>query len=295
LNKQGLWYAFGAYGLWGLLPVYWKLLQAVPAFEILLHRMVWSLLFLSLLLWASGRWRGLWTALGNRRTVAIYAAAATLLSVNWWLYIWAVNSGFIVETSLGYFINPLVSVALGVVFFKERLRRLQWLAIGLAAFGVGYLTIVYGRPPWISLALALSFALYGSLKKIAPLGASEGLAIETALMSAPALVLLVSWQIAGTASLGAERLSTDLLLIGSGAVTALPLLFFGAAARRLPLSMIGIMQYGAPTIQFLLGVLVYGEPFDSRRLVGFSFIWLALALFTADGLLRRRTRPAPGG
>lgn len=288
MNRQGFWYAFGAYGLWGLLPIYWKLLQAVPAFEILLHRMVWSLLFLALLLYATGRWRGLRASLRDRRTLWIYGAAAILLTGNWWIYIWAVNSGFIVETSLGYFINPLVNVVLGVVFFKERLRKLQWLAIGLAALGVGYLTLVYGRPPWISLALAFSFALYGTLKKIAPLGASEGLTLETALMSVPALAVLTQWQIAGTASLGSSGLSTDLLLIGSGVATAIPLLLFGAAARRLPLSMVGLMQYIAPTIQFLLGVWVYAEPFDLQRLLGFACIWLALAVMTVEGLRERR-------
>ncbi len=295
LDGPGLWYALGAYVLWGLLPVYWKSLQAVPAFEILLHRMVWSLLFLALVLLASGRWRGLGAALAAKRTLAIYAAAAILLSGNWWLYIWAVNAGYIVETSLGYFINPLVSVLLGVILFKERLRLGQWTAIALAALGVAFLTFVYGQPPWISLALAFSFAFYAVLKKIAPLGAAQGLALETALMSLPAAALLLHWQASGSASFGSLGAGTDLLLIGAGATTALPLVFFAAAARRLPLSTIGVMQYIAPTLQFLLGVLVYDEPFDARRLVGFTAIWVALAVFTGEGLWfrKRAVRPIP--
>jgi chloramphenicol-sensitive protein RarD len=284
LNRQGLWYALGAYGLWGLLPVYWKLLQEVPAAEILLHRMVWSLIFLGVVLWAAKRWQWAREALSSRRTLAIYGIAALLLAGNWWVYIWAVNAGYIIETSLGYFINPLVNVALGVVLFKEKLRRGQWVAVALAAVGVSYLAAVYGRPPWIALALAFSFAIYAALKKVAPLGAAEGLTLETALMFLPAMAVLIYWQATGTASFGALGRQVDLLLLGSGVATALPLLFFAAAALRLPLSMIGLMQYLAPTIQFLLGVFVYDEPFDSQRLIGFTFIWVALAVFTAEGL-----------
>ncbi len=288
MNSKGLGYALAAYGVWGLLPIYWKQLQAVPALEILLHRMVWSLFFLVVLVWVAGRWGRLRAALSDRRTLGLYAAAALLLSANWWTYIWAVNAGFIVETSLGYFINPLVNVALGVVFFRERLPAGQWAAIGLATVGVGYLTWAYGQPPWISLVLAFSFASYGALKKIAPLGAAEGLALETALMSAPAFALLIYWQASGVASFAARGAAVDLLLVGAGAATALPLVWFGAAARRLPLSIVGVMQYIAPTVQFLIGVLIYGEAFDTDRRIGFSIIWLALALFTAEGLRRRR-------
>ena len=291
-DTKGLWYALGAYGLWGLLPIYWKLLLPVPALEILLHRMVWSLVFLALLLWVNRRWQELRTVLAERRTLALYAAAALLLSANWWIYIWAVNAGFIVETSLGYFINPLVNVVLGVILFRERLRRGQWAAIALAAAGVAYLTWAYGQPPWISLALAFSFACYGVLKKVAPLGASAGLTLETALMSAPAVAVLLYWQARGSASFGALGPGTDLLLVGAGAATAVPLVFFGAAARRLPLSIVGIMQYIAPTLQFLIGVWIYDEPFGLERLIGFSMIWLALALFTAEGLWSRRRAPA---
>ncbi len=289
---RGLWYAFGAYGLWGLLPIYWKWLQVVPAFEILLHRMVWSLLFLLAMVYAAGRWQGLRESVGNRRTLALYAAAALLLSGNWWLYIWAVNAGFIVETSLGYFVNPLVNVVLGVIIFRERLRPGQWTAILLAAAGVAFLTWVYGQPPWISLGLAFSFAFYGVIKKIAPLGASEGLTLETALMSVPASAVLVYWWTTGTGSFGSLGPRIDLLLVGAGATTALPLVWFAAAARRLPLSIVGVMQYIAPTVQFLIGVLLYGEPFDLHRLVGFAIIWTALVLFTAEGVWARGRLPA---
>lgn len=288
VDSRGLGFALGAYGLWGLLPIYWKLLVEVPAFEILLHRMVWSLVFLAVLLMFSGRWRGLRQAWSEPRTRWIYLAAALLITVNWWLYIWAVNSGHIVETSLGYFINPLVNVFLGVVLFREQLRRGQWVAIGLAASGVAYLTFSYGQLPWISLTLAFSFAIYAVLKKVAPLAAIEGMTTETALMLLPALAVLVYWQVTGSASFANLSLGTDALLIGSGAATALPLILFAAAARRLPLAVIGIMQYLAPTMQFLLGVLVYGEPFDQRRLIGFLFIWVALVVFTVDGLVGRQ-------
>ena len=298
VDSRGLWSAFAAYGLWGLLPVYWKFLVQVPALEILLHRMVWSLALLVAILAFTGRLRKPVVALGERRTLAVYTLAALLLSVNWGIYIWAVNHDFIVETSLGYFINPLMSVLLGVLVFRERLRVLQWGAIGLAAVGVAYLTAVYGRLPWISLALAVSFAIYGVLKKVAPLGALDGLTLETALMFLPAMALLVRWQLAGSGSFGHFGAATDLLLVGAGAATTLPLLFFAAAARRLPLTLIGVIQYLAPTLQFLLGVAVYGEPFDRSRLVGFTFIWAALILFTVEGWYagrRRGTVGAPGG
>jgi chloramphenicol-sensitive protein RarD len=196
--------------------------------------MVWSLLFLALVLWAAGRRAWIREALASRRTVAIYSGAAFLLTGNWWIYIWAVNAGFIVETSLGYFINPLVNVAFGVLFFHERLRGGQWVAIALAAAGVAYLTAVYGRPPWISLALAFSFAIYAALKKIAPLGAAEGLTLETAIMSLPAAAILVFWQAAGTASLGNVSRSVDLLLVGSGAATRLRRALRSPAFDRIP-------------------------------------------------------------
>lgn len=281
--RDGLLFALGCYGLWGVLPIYWKQLLAVPAPEILAHRMVWSLGFVLLLLAFKQRWR--WIGQLRRGTVGVYLGAALLLAVNWGLYIWAVNAGFIVETALGYFINPLISVAFGALFLGERLRRGQQVAIGLAAVGVLSLTFAYGRPPWISLTLAVSFATYGLLKKKAPLGALEGLSLETALLCLPALGYLL-W-LGGSGAFGDDPRTTALLTF-SGAATALPLVFFAAALRRLTLSLMGVVQYAAPTTQFLLGVYLYGEPFDAHRLVGFGFIWLGLAVYTAEGLRARQ-------
>ncbi|MEZ4629623.1 MAG: EamA family transporter RarD [Deinococcales bacterium] len=291
--KQGLWYALGAYGLWGFLPIYWKLLSKLPALQILCHRMIWSLVAIVLLLSlrpAQGqkRWQWLKTALANPKVLRIYALAALLLALNWALYIWAVNANFVIETSLGYFINPLMSVFLGVVLYKERLRPGQWLAIVLATLGVIYLTFSYGRLPWIALGLASSFAIYGVLKKQAPLEAGKGLFLETATIFLPALSLILYWQFTGVGAIGRHNLGTDLLLLASGIPTSLPLLFFAAAAKRLPLSMMGIMQYIAPSIQFLLGIFVFKEYFDASRLMGFCIIWLALIVFTSENLLYRR-------
>ncbi|MCG8459317.1 MAG: EamA family transporter RarD, partial [Holophagales bacterium] len=229
---HGLLFAAGAFLVWGLSPIFWKLIDHVPAYQLLAHRVAWSFLIMLALLFHGGHWASLVRILRRPRVLLALAGSTVLITSNWFLYIYSVTTDRILQASLGYFINPLVSVALGVLFFRERLRSVQWLAIALATVGVAYLTWVYGQLPWISLSLAFSFAFYAILKKIAPLGASEGLTLETAIMTVPALVVLASWQAAGTASLGALGLPTDLLLIGSGAATALPLLFFGAAARR---------------------------------------------------------------
>ena len=271
MNK-GILYAIAAYGMWGLLPLYWKALQHVPALEILSHRMTWSLGFVLGLLLVRRRWEWLKTAVSQPRTLLLFTASALLLSVNWFVYIWGVNAGFIVETSLGYFINPLVSVLMGVFFLGEQLRKGQWLAIALAGVGVIYLTVRYGALPWIALTLATSFALYGLIRKTAPLGSLEGLSLETALMFIPALGYLVYLESLGTAAFGhVDGLTTGLLMF-AGAATAVPLLFFAAGARRTRLATIGILQYIAPTLQFLIGVLIYHEPFTADRLVGFGFI-----------------------
>ncbi len=288
-TRQGVWYALGAYGLWGVLPVYWKALQTVPAPEILTHRIAWSFVFLAILTATRGQWAPLRAAL-SRRNLLIYCVAAALLSVNWLLYIWAVNAGRIVETSLGYFINPLLSVLLGVAFLRERLRRAQWLAVSLAAGGVAYLTWQYGSLPWVALALATSFGLYGLMKKTAPLPALQGLTLETALLWLPALAFLAFGEIRGTAALGHAGGRTDLLLVGTGIVTGLPLLLFAAAARKVSLVTLGLLQYLAPSLQLAIGVLVYGEPFGRTRLIGFGVIWGALALYSLEGLWRARRR-----
>lgn len=290
MNK-GMLYAIAAYSMWGLFPLYWKTLQHVPALEILSHRMTWSLGFVLLLLVVRRRWAWLKTAVRTPRTLLLFFASATLLSVNWFVYIWGVNAGFIVETSLGYFINPLVSVLMGVLFLGEQLRRWQWLAIGLAAAGVIYLTIQYGALPWISLTLAGSFALYGLIRKTAPLGSLEGLTLETALMFLPALGYLIYLEAAGTAAFGHVDGLTTLLLGFAGVATAVPLLFFAAGARLIKLATIGILQYIAPTLQFLIGVFIYHEPFTVDRLIGFSFIWLALIIYSGENILFSRRHP----
>jgi chloramphenicol-sensitive protein RarD len=279
-----------AYVLWGLLPVFWKLLDDVPALEILSHRIVWSLALCVFLLVLSKRVGWIGDIRKHPRALFAVAGATILLSFNWGLYIWAVNSGHIVETSLGYFINPLINVALGVLVLKEQLRRPQWIAIATAAIGVLFLSVVYGHPPWISLALGVSFAFYGLLKKQAKLPALEGLTLETALVALPALAFLFSLSLTGESQSSGGGFRQTALLVGAGAATATPLLFFSAAAQRIPLSLLGVLQYIAPSIQFLLGVFAYGEDFDSERLIGFAIIWLALALFAGDAVLFYRRR-----
>jgi len=286
--KKGIWAGISAYVLWGLFPLYWKLLIDVPALEILTHRMVWSLLFVvALLAW---RWDWAWVkpTLSNRRLVLTYTLAALLLSANWGLYIWGVNTGHIVETSLGYFINPLVNVMFGVLFLHEHLRRGQAVAVGLAAIGVTYLAFQYGQLPWIALALAFTFGFYALIKKKASLSALRSMSLETLVMFLPAAGYLISLEAAGTAAFVHAGLPTTLLLLLGGAVTAIPLLLFGIAARRVPLSMIGFMQYIAPTLQFLIGVLIFREPFPPARLVGFAIIWLALAIYSVESLWQAR-------
>jgi chloramphenicol-sensitive protein RarD len=213
--------------------------------------------------------------------------------VNWLVYVWGVNAGFIVETSLGYFINPLISVLLGVLFLRERLRITQWIPVGLAAVGVIYLTVTYGRLPWIALSLAFSFGIYGLVKKLAPLGSLYGLTLETALVFPISLIYLGFVETTGAGAFLHQGLLTDILLIGTGVVTSIPLLMFASAARQIPLTMIGILQYIAPTLQFLIGVYLYHEPFDQSRLVGFSLVWLALIIFWAENYFASRVPVQP--
>ncbi len=225
--------------------------------------------------------------------VVIYAVAAVLLAVNWLTYVWAVNAGFIVETSLGYFINPLLSVLLGVVILRERLRLTQWIPLALAAAGVIYLTVVYGKLPWIALTLAFSFGFYGLLKKLAPLSSLFGLTLETGILLLPALIYLVFEQVRGTGAFLHTGTVSDLLLVGAGIATTIPLLLFASAARQIPLTTVGLLQYIAPTIQFILGVFVYREPFDHDHLIGFGMVWLALAIFWLENFLTHRVPVQP--
>jgi chloramphenicol-sensitive protein RarD len=284
--NTGIAYAVVAYVLWGVFPVYFKALQHVAATEILAHRMVWSLAFVTAVLALRRHWAWLRTVLQRPTLVGRFAATATLVSVNWGVYIWAVNAGHIVDASLGYFINPLVNVAFGALLLHERLRAAQWIAVALAAAGVAWLTWHAGALPWIGLTLALSFAAYGLLRKTASLGAAEGLALETALL-APLALAYLAWLGAGGRSAFVDgSASTRWLLAASGPVTALPLLAFAAGARRIPFSMLGLLQYIAPTLQLVLGVWLYREPFDPGKALGFAAIWLALAIYSAEGLWR---------
>ena len=284
MNK-GILNAIGAYVLWGLLPVYWKWLHHVPAAQVLCHRILFSFLTLFVIILLLRQWKAFRQALSNPRVVCAYTVAAILISINWFTYIWAVTAGFIIETSLGYFINPLLSVLLGVVIFRERLRPWQWAAIALAAGGVAYLTVAYGALPFIALTLAVTFGLYGLVKKIAPLGSLHGLTLETGVLLLPALIFLIYSDRAGNGAIFHAGALTDALLMGAGIITAAPLLLFSSAARRIPLSLIGILQYIAPTLQFLLGVFVYNEPFTLTKFIGFGIVWLALIIYGAEGLL----------
>lgn len=292
-KHNGILAAAGAYILWGLLPVYWKLIQGVSPLEIVAHRMAWSLVFAVILLAATRHWG--WLAQVRRRPRLLWPFAVTgvLITVNWLVYIWAVNSGRIVDASLGYFINPLVNVLLGVVFLRERLRPGQWVAIAIAAAGVSYLTFSYGQLPWIGLTLAFSFGAYGLIRKTVRFNSLEGFTLETGVMFLPAVAYLLFLSRTGNLAFGNDGLSTTLLLAFTGVITAVPLLLFAAGARRVTMTTLGILQYIAPTLQFLLGVVVYHESFTQARLIGFSLIWSSLALYTVEGyLVRRRQREA---
>lgn len=276
-----------AFVLWGFLPVYWKLLSHVPALEILCHRMVWSLGVTLLLVLCFGRWRSFIEAARSKKNLFNCLITAILLAQNWLLYIWAVNAGFIIETSLGYFINPLINVLFGMVFFGERMRFGQWLALSLAFAGVLYLTIYYGKFPWISLVLAISFAGYGLFHKKSGMAAIDGLCLETAIMFCPAAFYLLFLGSGGMSSFTADGLFQALLLVGCGVVTTAPLVLFGYAAKNIALSTLGLLQYLAPSINLLLGVFIYHEPFPIHRLVGFILIWVALILFLLENLRQR--------
>jgi len=290
--KKGILFALAGYAIWGFFPLYFKTLQAAPAFQIMAHRVVWSFVLLAAILLVRREVKTLLASV-TPRIALLYAIAGFLLAINWVTYVWGVNSGFVVEASLGYFINPLVSVLLGVIFLQERLRTFQWVPVILAAAGVTYLTISMGKLPWIALVLAFSFGFYGLMKKITPLGTLHGLTLETAAVFLPALGFLMVEQVRGVGAFGNAGLGTTLLLIATGVVTVVPLLFFSAGTRLIPLSTIGLLQYITPTGQFFLGVFVFHEPFSSNRLIGFIVIWAALILFTAENLLHNRPRRLP--
>jgi len=292
MNK-GILSGIAAYAMWGFFPIYWKLLHDVPAVQLLGHRIGWSFLLLMAFIFITNQWKDFRAAAFNAKVLGIYAVAGVLLSLNWLIYVWGVNAGFIVETSLGYFINPLLSVLFGVFFLREKLRPMQWVPVVLAFIGVAYLTVTYGRLPWIALSLAVSFGLYGLVKKLSPLGSVYGLALETGIVFPLALIYLTFVQVNGTSAFLHDGLTVDLLLIGGGIVTTIPLLMFASAAKQIPLNMIGVLQYFAPTIQFLLGVFLYKEPFDTTRFIGFGIVWLALIIFWVENLIAHRTPLEP--
>jgi chloramphenicol-sensitive protein RarD len=285
-HRAGLVAGVGAYLLWGLFPLYWPLLEPAAPVEILAHRITWSLLFLVAVLAATTGFRYL-RGLGRRRILQL-TLAAVLVTVNWGTFIYAVNSEHVVETSLGYFINPLVTVALAVFVLHEHLRPRQRAAVAIAGIGVAVLAVDYGRPPWIALTLAGTFALYGLMKKIVRTEAAPGLFVETLLVAVPAVVVLGVLHGGGDGTFGNAGTGHALLLVGSGVATAVPLLLFAAAARRIPLSTVGLLQYITPLMQLAIGVFVYDEPMPPARLAGFAIVWVALAVFTADMLRHAR-------
>lgn len=285
--SKGISCGIGAYLLWGLFPLYWKLLRHVSPFELIGHRIVWSFIFLFLFLVGTRQLGRLYSAI-NRRLCGIYLVASILIGANWVMYVWAVNAGHVVETSLGYFINPLLNLLLGFFLFRERLRPGQWLSIAIAASGVIYLTITFGRIPGIALFLAGTFATYGLVKKLAPLSSIQGLTLEIGLLFLPALVYLFTLRGNDTMAFLNAGAGSDMLMIGTGVVTTIPLLLFASAAREVPLTILGVLQYLAPTIQFIIGVFIFREEFDSTRLVGFILVWLALLLFWLESYRARR-------
>jgi len=281
-QRIGMANGFAAYGMWGLVPLYWPLLKPAGSVEILANRMVWSLALVAAALLFVRRWAWAKELVRQPRRLALVVVAATVITVNWGVYIWAVNAGHVVEASLGYFINPLVTIAMGVLLLKERMRPAQWVAVGVGFLAVVVLTIGYGRLPWISLVLALSFATYGLVKKKVNLGGVESLAAETAVQFLPALGYLVWLSTQGESTFASEGAGHAALLASTGVVTAVPLVCFGAAAIRVPLSTLGLLQYLAPVFQFLLGVVYFGEDMPPERWAGFGLVWLALLLLTGD-------------
>lgn len=282
--NAGILYAATAYAIWGIFPLYFKALQHVAPVEILMHRVVWSLAFIVALLTWRWQWAWLGDVLRRPKVLAGFAASALLLSSNWFIYIWAVNNGRVVDASLGYFINPLFNVLLGSLLLSERLRPVQWSAVALAACGVAWLTWQGGGLPWIALALAATFGLYGLLRKTAALGALDGLALETLLLFPLAAGYLVLLTQTGRSDFMTASAGTQWLLVAAGPITAIPLLLFASGARRIPLSLLGLLQYIGPTLQLLLGVWLYQEPFGGARLAGFALIWSALAVYSLEGL-----------
>jgi chloramphenicol-sensitive protein RarD len=290
--SRGVAYALLAYVAWGLFPLYFRHLAGVGAFEIVLHRVAWSLVFLLGLLAGLRRWQWLAPLARQPKVLAAAGLSALLLAANWTLYVWAVMNGRVIDASLGYFINPLVNVLLGFVVLHERLRPAQWCAVALAAAGVAWLALRGPQLPWIGVAIAFTFGLYGLLRKTAALGAIEGLTLETMILAPLAVALLGWWTWQGSGGLAGHDATTLAWLVGVGPLTAVPLLLFGAGARRIPMATLGLLQYVSPTLQLALGVWLFGEPLTGARLTGFALIWVALAVYSLEGWLNARSPPA---
>lgn len=290
--NPGILAGLGAYLIWGAFPLYFRLLQRIPSLELVAHRVAWSTLLLAAGMLLAGRWRAFAVLVRSPRVWMLHALTAVLIGINWLVYVWGVNHGRVVECSLGYFLNPLVSVGLGVVVLRERLRAAQWAGLALAGSGVAYLAAGQDGFPWLSLTLALSFGTYGLLKKRAPLGSVDGLFAETLVLFLPALSWIAFRESAPDGPLRTADTLEWTLLVGTGLVTTIPLLLFSMSTRRIPLSLVGFLQYVTPTLQFLIGVAVFREPFPDRRLHGFVLVWSGLALVLADGIrtaARRKT------
>lgn len=288
-QSKAAWYVGLSYALWGFFPIYWKALAGISSLQLISHRIVWSFLLLAAMVARSQDFSVLWHAMQSPRVVGIYTVAAVAIATNWLIFVWAVSANQIVQISLGYFINPLLSVLFGMIVFHERLRRLQWMSVLLAAGGVLYLTVALDAVPWIALSLAATFGTYGLMKKLAPLGPVHGLAFETGLLFLPAVLYLMVEQFAGRGAFMHAGPLRDALMLVSGPVTTLPLLMFAAGVRRIPLSLVGMLQYINPTLQITIGVMLYNEPFTRVQLIGFGLVWSALALFALEGYVTRRT------
>lgn len=280
--------AMGTFVVWGLLPIYWKLIQTVSPLEILANRIIWSVSFLGVLITVQKQWNKVARALATSSVLRILIMTGTLICGNWLIYIWAVNSDRIIEASLGYYITPLVNIFFGFVFFRDRLRKFQWLAIAIATSGVLFQLVKYGELPWVSLGLAFTFGSYSLLRKIAKVESSIGLFVETLFLSIPALIYLGFLEFHGGGALGDLGVKMDLLLIGTGLATSIPLITFVYGAKRLSLVTIGLLQYLSPTISFLLGILAYREPFTQAQFVTFGCIWVALAIYTTESIIQMR-------
>ena len=281
---MGYFHVIAAYLLWGLLPIFWKQLSAMSSTSVVFHRMLWSFVAMFVILTMQKKWRLIKTLKQNPRYLLLCLCSAICIASNWFLFIWAVNEGFIIEVSLGYFINPLFFVVLGALIFREKMRLGQVVAVFIAVVGVLYLTFAYGSFPYVALLLGITFTIYGLIRRQVPLDTFEGLATETSLFFVPAICYLGYLEMQTTQTFLVQTTATKLYLVSTGVVTIAPLLFFASAAKKIPFYVLGFFQYIAPTLQFIIGVFVYSEPFDKSRLIGFSFVWFALIVFFVEGI-----------